>query len=533
MLEFDESALDHGAKIKVIGVGGAGGNAINTMIRANLDGVEFIAANTDVQALNENLAQLKIHLGQHLTKGLGAGANPAVGRSAAMEDQVHIAEMLEGADMVFVTAGMGGGTGTGGAPVVASIARELGALTVGVVTKPFAFEGKKRRRQAEEGLIALKESVDTLITIPNQRLLAIVGEHTPMMDAFRKADEVLLFAVKAISDLITITGLVNVDFADVKTIMANMGMALMGTGTASGPTRAVEAAEKAVSSPLLEDVSIEGAMGILINITGGPDLTLWEINEASSLIQEAAHEDANIIFGAVIDESMHDEVKVTVIATGFEQQEASLADPYYTQQSHTYQDHAHQPARPQPNKRPPSVFTPAAPQGPRGTHNNAAPQPGYYQQPLQQPLQQPQPSYPQQPPQPGYGYPSQDPNAQQHYAAPAHDPYAQPQQPQQHQYPQQPQQPQYPPQQAAPARPQTPRSSYAPPEPAPEQRPQRAAPAPTPPGRGRPVAAAPTSTGGPRRAPSPRTAPPASDEPDLDTPTYLRRSAQHTRHFDK
>ncbi|MDX9720688.1 MAG: cell division protein FtsZ [Myxococcota bacterium] len=317
MLEFDDGLIQ-GARIKVIGVGGAGGNAINTMIRENLEGVEFIAANTDLQALNENLAPIKIQLGENLTKGLGAGANPDVGRNAALEDQAQIAEVLEGSDMVFVTAGMGGGTGTGAAPVVANLARELGALTVGVVTKPFIFEGKKRRRHADEGLNALKASVDTLITIPNQRLLAIAGEQTSLVDAFKKADEVLLHAVQSISDLITIGGLVNVDFADVKTIMYRTGLALMGTGAGTGPRRSVEAAEMAISSPLLEDVAIDGATGVLINITGGPDLTLFEVNEAAMLIQEAAHEDANIIFGAVINENIHDEVKVTVIATGFE-----------------------------------------------------------------------------------------------------------------------------------------------------------------------------------------------------------------------
>ncbi len=318
MLEFDDG-FDNGARIKVIGVGGGGGNAINTMIREQLDGVEFIAANTDLQALAENHAPNKIQLGANLTKGLGAGANPDVGRNAALEDQTAVADMLRGADMVFVTAGMGGGTGTGAAPIVANIARELGALTVGVVTKPFGFEGKRRRRHAEEGLNALKAAVDTLITIPNQRLLAIAGEQTSVIDAFKKADEVLVHAVQSISDLIVIHGLINVDFADVKTIMYRMGMALMGTGYATGPKRAVEAAELAISSPLLDDVSIDGATGILINITGGPDLTLFEINEAATLIQEAAHEDANIIFGAVINDNMRDEVKVTVIATGFEE----------------------------------------------------------------------------------------------------------------------------------------------------------------------------------------------------------------------
>lgn len=316
LLEFEHAHSP--AKIKVIGVGGGGGNAINTMISQRMDGVEFIAANTDLQALEANQASAKIPLGSTLTKGLGAGANPEVGRSSAMEDRERIADMLRGADMVFVTAGMGGGTGTGAAPVIAEIAKEVGALTVGVVTKPFAFEGKKRRMQAEEGIANLARCVDTLITIPNDRLLSIASKHTTMMESFHKADEVLLNAVQGISNLITIPGLINVDFADVKTIMSSMGRALMGTGRASGERRAVEAAQQAISSPLLEDVSITGATGILINITGGPDLTLFEVNEASTLIQEAAHEDANIIFGSVIDESLGDEVRITVIATGFD-----------------------------------------------------------------------------------------------------------------------------------------------------------------------------------------------------------------------
>ncbi len=315
LLEFDDDRMTH-AKIKVIGVGGGGGNAINTMIECRLEGVEFIAANTDLQALESNQASVKIGLG--LTKGLGAGANPEVGRSSALEVEDRIAEVLEGADMVFVTAGMGGGTGTGAAPVIAKVARDLGALTVGVVTKPFGFEGKKRRRQADEGIVQLSQAVDTLITIPNDRLLAVAGQKTTMLDAFRKADEVLLNAVQGISDLITIPGLINVDFADVKTIMSSMGRALMGTGRGAGERRALEAAQQAISSPLLEDVSINGATGILINITGGPDLTLFEVNEASSLIQEAAHEDANIIFGSVIDAGFADEVRITVIATGFD-----------------------------------------------------------------------------------------------------------------------------------------------------------------------------------------------------------------------
>lgn len=324
LLEFEHS--HNPAKIKVIGVGGGGGNAINTMISQRMDGVEFIAANTDLQALEANQASSKIPLGNTLTKGLGAGANPEVGRNSAMEDRDRIADMLRGADMVFVTAGMGGGTGTGAAPVIAELAREVGALTVGVVTKPFAFEGKKRRMQAEEGIANLARCVDTLITIPNDRLLSIASKHTTMMESFHKADEVLLNAVQGISNLITIPGLINVDFADVKTIMSNMGRALMGTGRASGERRAIEAAQQAISSPLLEDVAITGATGILINITGGPDLTLFEVNEASTLIQEAAHEDANIIFGSVIDESLGDEVRITVIATGFDARSSFSVD---------------------------------------------------------------------------------------------------------------------------------------------------------------------------------------------------------------
>jgi cell division protein FtsZ len=318
LLEFDEQPANQ-PKIKVIGVGGGGGNAINTMIESRLDGVEFIAANTDIQALDANQAPMKITLGgSSLTRGLGAGANPEVGRNAALEDITKLTEYLQNADMVFVTAGMGGGTGTGAAPIIAQVARECGALTVGVVTKPFGFEGRKRRRQAEEGIAQLAASVDTLITIPNDRLLSIAGQKTTMLDAFRKADEVLLNAVQGISDLITVSGLINVDFADVRTIMKEMGRALMGTGRAVGERRAIEAAQQAISSPLLEDVSITGATGILINITGGPDLTLFEVNEAATLIQEAAHEDANIIFGSVIDASFVDEVRITVIATGFD-----------------------------------------------------------------------------------------------------------------------------------------------------------------------------------------------------------------------
>jgi cell division protein FtsZ len=305
------------AHIKVVGVGGGGGNAVNTMIAAGLQGVDFVSANTDAQALRANLAPLKLQLGEAVTKGLGAGGNPEVGRKAATEDLERIREALAGADMVFVTAGMGGGTGTGGAPVVARVARELGALTVGVVTKPFQFEGKKRSRQAEEGIRELKASVDTLIAIPNHRLLAVAGRNMPILETFKKADDVLLQAVRGIADLITVHGLINLDFNDVRTIMSEMGMALMGSAAASGENRALDAAQKAISSPLLEDVSIQGARGVLINITGGLDLTIHEVNEAATLIQEEAHEDANIIWGAVIDESMSDQLRITVIATGF------------------------------------------------------------------------------------------------------------------------------------------------------------------------------------------------------------------------
>jgi cell division protein FtsZ len=305
------------ARIKVIGIGGGGGNAVNTMIGAKLGGVDFMVANTDAQSLEASQAPVRIQLGGMVTKGLGAGANPEIGRRAALEDQEMIREYLDGSDMIFITAGMGGGTGTGGAPVLARVAREVGALTVGVVTKPFIFEGKKRMHQAEEGIEELKASVDTLIVIPNQRLLSIAAKTTTMLEAFHKADDVLLQAVRGISDLIITPGLINLDFADVRTVMAEMGLALMGASSASGENRAIEAAQKAISSPLLEDISIQGARGVLINITGGPDLCLHEVNEAASMIQEEAHDDANIIFGAVIDESLTDEIRITVIATGF------------------------------------------------------------------------------------------------------------------------------------------------------------------------------------------------------------------------
>ncbi len=305
------------AKLKVVGVGGAGGNAVNHMIASELSGVEFITANTDAQALKVSQATHKLQIGNKLTKGLGAGGHPEVGKRAAEEDRELIAEAIKGADMVFITAGMGGGTGTGAAAVVAEVSREMGALTVGVVTKPFQFEGAKRCRNAELGLAELKKHVDTLIVIPNQRLLSVVGKQTPVRDAFRIADDVLLHATRGISDIILVPGLINVDFADVRTIMQEMGDALMGTGTGTGENRAIEAAQDAISSPLLENTSIAGAKGVLINITGGEDMTLFEINDAVSIIQESAGDDANIIFGAVIDPTLEGKVYVTVIATGF------------------------------------------------------------------------------------------------------------------------------------------------------------------------------------------------------------------------
>jgi len=305
------------AKIKVIGVGGGGCNAVNTMVSSNLEGVEFVACNTDVQALKISAAPTKLQIGAALTKGLGAGANPEIGKKAAIEDTKSIAEHLEDTDMVFITAGMGGGTGTGAAPVIAKIAKERGALTVGVVTKPFLFEGKKRFKQAEEGLRELRDAVDTLITIPNQRLLNVVEKNTSLQDAFKIADDILNNAVQGISDLVTVPGLINLDFADVKTIMFGMGVALMGTGVAEGENRAVKAAQRAMTSPLLEETSIKGAKGVLINITGGPKMTLMDINEAASVITEAAHEDSNIIFGSMVNAEMGEKLRVTIIATGF------------------------------------------------------------------------------------------------------------------------------------------------------------------------------------------------------------------------
>jgi cell division protein FtsZ len=314
-IQFNEEPRNN-AKIKVVGVGGGGSNAVNRMIDARLEGVEFIVANTDLQALRMSRAEIKIQLGVKLTNGLGAGANPEVGRKAALEDADKIIEALEGADMVFVTAGMGGGTGTGAAPIIASLATEMGALTVGVVTRPFCFEGKRRMSQAERGLAELIDSVDTTIVIPNEKLLAVARD-AGFFESFRVADDILRQAVQGISDIITIPGIINRDFADVKAIMAGMGYAVMGTATAKGDDRAERAAQQAIASPLLEAGAIDGARGILINITGSSSLRLAEVNDASSIIQNAAHEDANIIFGAVLDEKMEDAVKITVIATGF------------------------------------------------------------------------------------------------------------------------------------------------------------------------------------------------------------------------
>jgi cell division protein FtsZ len=315
LFELDE--VPQAAKIKVIGLGGGGGNAVSRMMAADFTGVDFIVANTDMQALRASPAPVKIQLGAKLTQGLGAGSNPDVGRNAALEDPETITRLLEGADMVFITAGLGGGTGTGSAPVVASLAKDLGILTVAVVTKPFTFEGKRRHTQADAGLEALRNVVDTLIAIPNQRLISVVDRGTPLLEAFKVADTVLQQAVQGISDLILVPGLVNLDFADVRTIMSGMGMAMMGTGVGRGEHRALDAAQKAVASPLLDDTSIEGAKGILINFTGGPDLSIHEVEEGARIVQEAAHDEANIIFGAVIDPSLGDEVRMTVIATGF------------------------------------------------------------------------------------------------------------------------------------------------------------------------------------------------------------------------
>ena len=322
MLEFDTD-INRFAEIKVIGVGGGGNNAVNRMITAGLQGIAFVTVNTDAQALHVSRACQKIQIGMKLTKGLGAGANPEIGAKAADESREELGRVLKGADMVFVTAGMGGGTGTGGAPIVAEVAKEMGALTIGVVTRPFAFEGRKRAMQAEKGIAELKSKIDTVITIPNDRLLQVVDKDTTIHEAFRIADDVLRQGVQGISDLIAIPGLINLDFADVKAILSNAGPALMGIGQATGKSRAADAACKAISSPLLE-TSIEGAKGVLLNITGGINLTLFEVNEAAGIITEAADPDANIIFGAVIDENLKEEIRVTVIATGFDQQWAGF-----------------------------------------------------------------------------------------------------------------------------------------------------------------------------------------------------------------
>jgi len=325
-MEFSEIVHESNAKIKVVGCGGAGGNAVNNMIMSALKGVKFIVANTDHQDIDKSMAEHKIQIGEKLTKGLGAGANPEIGRNAALESQDLIREALDGADMVFITAGMGGGTGTGSAPVVAEIAKEMGALTVGVVTKPFYFEGKQRLRQAEEGSRALAEVVDSIITIPNDRLLQLAAKKASFSDMLKKADEVLYYAVKGIADLITVHGLINLDFADVKAAMSSSGMALMGTGIASGEGRAKEAAMKAITSPLLEDVSIEGAKGVLINITCGPDMLIDEVSEAADIIYKEAHDEAEIFFGTVFDPDAGDEMRITVIATGIEPAQ-SAAEP--------------------------------------------------------------------------------------------------------------------------------------------------------------------------------------------------------------
>lgn len=333
MLEFDTN-LDSLATIKVIGVGGGGNNAVNRMIEHGVQGVEFIAVNTDAQALNLSKAEIKMQIGGKLTRGLGAGANPEVGKKAAEESKEQIEEALRGADMVFVTAGMGGGTGTGAAPVIAQIARDLGALTVGVVTRPFTFEGRKRSTQAAGGIASMKEAVDTLIVIPNDRLLEIVDKSTPMLEAFREADNVLRQGVQGISDLIATPGLINLDFADVKTIMSNQGSALMGIGIAAGENRAAEAAKKAISSPLLEK-SIDGAQGVLMNITGGTNLSLYEVQEAADIVATASDQDVNMIFGSVINEDLNDEIVVTVIATGFNEEVVQVkqqARPSFGQQ---------------------------------------------------------------------------------------------------------------------------------------------------------------------------------------------------------
>src|SRR5689334_14548368 len=371
----DDSRND--ARIKVIGIGGGGGNAVNRMIEAGMDGIEFIVANTDLQALRMSRAATKIQLGVKLTNGLGAGANPEVGRKAALEDSDKIIEALEGADMVFVTAGLGGGTGTGAAPIIASLASEMGALTVAVVTKPFAFEGKRRMQQAERGVAELMDAIDTTIVIPNEKLLA-VAEDAGFFESFKVADDILRQAVQGISDIITIPGIINRDFADVKAIMAGMGYAVMGTATASGERRAVQAAQRAIASPLLEAGAIDGARGILINITGSGSLKLSEVNEASTIIQGAAHEDANIIFGAVLDEKMKDAVKITVIATGFKTHHDDHRERMHSAAqaiSHARTAAVYEHPDPVVNQRPEATAPPPAPPMGRAAVAAAAPSP--------------------------------------------------------------------------------------------------------------------------------------------------------------
>ena len=336
IFEFEESPVQN-ARMKVVGVGGAGGNAVNRMVDEDLEGVEFISANTDAQALKSSRAQITLQLGKKLTRGLGAGARPEIGRQAIAESDEEVRRALDGADLVFITAGMGGGTGTGAAPIIGEIAREMGALTIGIVTRPFSFEGKKRMRQADQGLAELRRSVDTMIVVPNDRILSVVGKGTTFKDALKRADEVLLHATQGISDLIRVTGEVNVDFADVRTVMACRGPALMGSGFGEGENRAQEAAQEAISSPLLDDISIKGARGVLINITGGMDLAIDEVTQISSIIQEEAGEDAEIIFGAVHDETLEGQIRVTVIATGFdsgnEREEKQVIRPDFRRQS--------------------------------------------------------------------------------------------------------------------------------------------------------------------------------------------------------
>jgi cell division protein FtsZ len=366
MFELIDSAPSSSAVIKVIGVGGGGGNAVNHMVESNIEGVEFICANTDAQALKRVAAKTVLQLGSEITKGLGAGANPDVGRQAAVEDRERIAELLNGADMVFITAGMGGGTGTGGAPVVAQIAKELGILTVAVVTRPFPFEGPKRMRAAEEGMRELSEHVDSLITIPNEKLLSVLGKNATLLTAFSAANDVLLGAVQGIAELITSPGIINVDFADVRTVMSEMGMAMMGTGGATGENRAREAAEKAIRSPLLEDIDLHGARGILVNITAGPDLSIGEFNDVGATVQEFASQDATIVVGTSIDMEMTDELRVTVVAAGLDAQQAQKAAPRETaRRAETSDYRRQQPAamRPQAAARSPEPEEAAKPRG--------------------------------------------------------------------------------------------------------------------------------------------------------------------------